>query len=571
MRMTSAGRSNASEILQADAPMTGAARLSRASHRRARLGFGAVGVLLAASALAAATSVAATPPTVTEAFSSTGAEQLFTVPAGVTSVRVQVIGGAGHAATSSGYELSPSPGGVGAEVAGTLPVTPGETLYVEVAAGNLNQGGQAGAGGGEGGGASDVRTVPTASTGSLESRLLVAGGGGGAGGAYDEGSGGRGGDAGTSGGGGAGGGPIENVSNSGGGAGTLTGGGLGAAICEAPNAWSGGNGALGLGGGGGASVVLSNTGGGGGGAGYWGGGGGEGACERSPFSGGGGGGGSSFVEEDAKSVSFGLASSSTAPSVTISYATPATATPNTSTITFAETQPLATVSAPQTITLTNDGGDPLKIAAATFADSSPALSTDHPEDFLIGSSSCSSPIAFDESCQLTVRFAPQGTGTRTATLQIAGNIGAGPTVITLTGTGGTLPQGAAGAAGTSGAQGVAGASGKSGSVGPAGAKGPAGPRGQRGPQGLPAVYLCHPRQRHGKYEKACFVHVLTGAQSASRATLRRAGVVYASGTVNGPASTGSLLLSARRTVPAGSYTLVFSSKRRTTSETVTVG
>ncbi len=204
------------------------------------------------------------------------------------------------------------------------------------------------------------------------------------------------------------------------------------------------DGELGLGGGGGLAGASPASGGGGGGGGYWGGGGGEGTCEfAGPFGdgGAGGGGGSSYVEEDATSASFGLASPSTAPSVTISYATPATATSSDSSVSFPGTQPLDTVSAPQTIKLTNEGGNPLALSAETFAGSNPLLSSDHAEDFLIGSSSCLGAIGFEESCELTVRFDPQGTGTSTATLQIAGNMGAGPTVIDLSGTGGTLPAG----------------------------------------------------------------------------------------------------------------------------------
>jgi hypothetical protein len=292
------------------------------------------------------------------------------------------------------------------------------------------------------------------------------------------------------------------------------------------------------------------TGGGGGGGGYFGGGGGEGSCDFffGPFSpgGAGGGGGSSYVTEEASSSSFGLASLTTAPVVSITYATASTATPDTHAIEFPGAQPLSTVSAPQTVTLTNSGGNPLAITGETLVGSTPELATDHPEDFIVDPSGCLGVLAFEQSCKVRVRFAPQATGTRTASLKIEGNMGAGATVIALTGTGGTLPQGA---------------------TGPQGVKGARGAQGKRGPRGLTAIYTCHHRQGHGKYEKACFVEILGKKASASSATLKRAGVVYARGASNA----GHLKLRARLKVGPGLYTLVLTSKGRTTTEAVTVG
>ncbi len=566
-------RSIASEIPQAIAAKTATQRLSEPTRRRARAGLGAIGAVLAASALAAGTSAAATPPSVSETFASTGVEQSFTVPAGVTEIRVRAIGAAGEAGRVESPFSAAAPGGYGADMAGDLPVTPGEVLYVEVANKGWGGGGIGGfEGGGEGGGASDVRTVSGSSGETLESRLLVAGGGGGGGATFEEGSGGRGGDAGTPGANGFTGerfGPDGTQNSAGGGAGTLTGGGSGGARCQETGPWTGAEGVLGSGGVGGEGFASPESGGGGGGGGYRGAGGGEGSCpfdEEFGGAGGGGGGGSSYVEEDATSASFGLASPATAPSVTIGYATPATATPGVSTVSFPGTQPLDTVSAPQTIKLANEGGNPLEIGAETFADSEPALSTDDPEAFLIGSSSCMGEIAFEGSCEVTVRFDPQSTGTSTATLQIAGNMGAGPTAIDLSGTGGTLPQGSQGAAGASGSLGT---DGQKGATGPQGLRGQVGPQGARGPQGLTAEYVCHPRQGHGKYKNACFVRLVSASASkaAVKATLERKGVVYASGASGG----GQLVLPARRAVPAGRYTLVLTGRHGTSSETVTIG
>ena len=600
MTLTSVSRSRASGTLQASTPADDVRRLPRAAWRRAQIAVSVICAALVASSLAAGSASAAATAKVTETFASTGAEQSFVVPAGVTSVRVRAVGAAGEMALSSGFFQGPAPGGAGALVAGSLPVTPGEILYVEVAARGFNGGGQLGfEGGGMGGGASDVRTLSESSTETLQSRLLVAGGGGGGGGTFDEGNGGRGGDAGSPGeesSTGSGGCCGEGQHSAGGAAGTLTGGGAGGERCEAPAPWSGREGSFGIGGEGGEQAAAPETGGGGGGGGYWGGGGGEGSCPfGGPFGagGGGGGGGSSYASEEATSASFGLSSLSTEPSVSITYATPATATPDSSTIAFPGTQPLSTVSAPQTVTLTNSGGNPLEIWSETFGDSNPALASDHPEDFLIDSSSCLGEVVFEGSCQLKVRFAPQGTGTRTATLQIAGDMGAGPTSIALTGTGGALPQGPqgeTGAVGATGAKGETGATGSEGAKGDTGSQGSlgqigepgkpgaigpqglAGAKGERGPRGLTATYVCHPRRRHGRYKEACFVSVRSASKSAVKASLERRGVVYASGTFGGSAaSAGGLRLTASRKVLGGRYTLVLDSKQGTSRETVIVG
>jgi hypothetical protein len=568
MTLTSVSRSRSRGTLQASARADHAQRLSRAAWRRTRIAVSMMCAALIVSSLAAGSASAAAK--VTETFASTGAEQSFVVPTGVTSVQLRAGGGARVNAHSVTPFQGPPPAGAGALVAGSLPVTSGETLYVEVAASGFNGGGQVGfVGGGMGGGASDIRTLSESSLETLQSRLLVAGGGGGGGGTFEEGSGGRGGDAGSPGeesSTGSGGCCGEDQHSAGGAAGTLTGAGGGGARCEAPAPWSGHEGSLGIGGEGGQEGAAPETGGGGGGGGYWGGGGGEGACpDGGPFGsgGGGGGGGSSYVSEEAASASFGLASLSTEPSVSITYATPATATPESSTIAFPGTQPLSTVSAPQTITLTNSGGNPLEIWSETFGDSSPALTSDHPEDFLIDSASCLGEVAFEGSCQLKVRFAPQGTGTRTATLQIAGDMGAGPTSIALTGTGGTLPQGPPGETGATGATGAKGV---------AGMTGPKGAKGVQGPRGLTATYVCHPRRRHGSYKEACFVSVRSASKSAVKASLERKGVVYAGGTFGGFAATaGGLRLTASRKVLKGRYTLVLESKQGTSRETVTVG
>lgn len=221
-----------------------------------------------------------------QTFSFTGAVQTFTVPPGVTSITVDVKGAKG----GGGFPVLHS-GGNGGRVQGTITVTPGQVLQINVGgqggAGSANAGGTGGFNGGAqgavfpssysgggGGGASDIRVAPYA----LTDRVAIAGGGGG--GAYnystaDYDRGGPGG--GTSGGTGYGG-NAQGGQGAGTG-GTQSAGGIGgtySGYCTASN------GTLGVGGAGG----TCNNSGGGGGGGFYGGGGGVWS---------GGGGGSSFL------------------------------------------------------------------------------------------------------------------------------------------------------------------------------------------------------------------------------------------------------------------------------------
>ena len=93
----------------------------------------------------------ASAETVTKTFSYTGGEQTFEVPASVSSIEVVAVGGRGGSAF--GVE-----GGVGAVVAGTVDVTPGQTLYVEVGGNGESEeaGGEGGFNGGGRGGPAHV-------------------------------------------------------------------------------------------------------------------------------------------------------------------------------------------------------------------------------------------------------------------------------------------------------------------------------------------------------------------------------------------------------------------------------
>ncbi len=246
----------------------------------------------------------------------------YVVPAGTYLLRVVASGGAGQAGQDYNGLTSLDThfggrGGHGARVSAVLKVTPGETLYVDVAHsgdGNDQDTGHPNGGyaydvanglqyimnNGNAGGSSIVETNSSGNPCSFSrgDYLVVAGGGGGGGGADGFGGGGDGGDAGAAAdgsgqNGGNGGGSSCEYGNSGGG-GTATGaGGAGAGGCggggRGLNGVAGDGSQGGIAGGQAASEADNGAGGAGGGGWYGGGGGGNGS------GGAGGGGGSSAV------------------------------------------------------------------------------------------------------------------------------------------------------------------------------------------------------------------------------------------------------------------------------------
>lgn len=113
-----------------------------------------------------------------------------------------------------------------------------------------------------------------------------------------------------------------------------------------------------------------------------------------------------------------------------------------------------TLSPGQPITIVNTSTQSsLAFSGFSFTGQSPPAQTDHPEDFLVESSTCYVPIEPGGSCQVVVAFAPQGQGARTAILQIASDDSSSELSVALSGTGGPLPQGPGGATGPEGATG----------------------------------------------------------------------------------------------------------------------
>jgi hypothetical protein len=314
----------------------------RSKRRRLLAGIAAAGLGAGmAVAVAAGPASAAGNPACPSAASSTatsctyayaGAEQDFTVPAGVTAVTVTAVGAPGGTIPETGT------GGYGASVTATVPVPAGTTtLYAEVGGpgadnggpGGFNGGGGSGATvyapyvGGGGGGASDVRacSMSTCTLSSDDTRLVVAGGGAGGGNGPGNCGSAPGGQAGTSsvagpGAGGAGSGSCTaNPGGDGGFGGTSGGpGGPGGPGSPGSGDCNGDAGALGQGGDAPASCDPYNTGGGGGGGYYGGGGGGDGGIGA----GGGGGGGSSYWAPGATDASMTPDTTGT-PQITISW------------------------------------------------------------------------------------------------------------------------------------------------------------------------------------------------------------------------------------------------------------
>jgi hypothetical protein len=202
----------------------------------------------------------------------------------------------------------------------------------------------------------------------------------------------------------------------------------------------------------------------------------------------------------------------------------------------------------QTVSVSNLGAQSLSISGA-------ALGGNDPGDFAIVTDGCAGrTLAFEQSCAITTSFTPSTSGARSATLTLADNEPS-PTSISLSGTG-VAPNG--------GPAGAAGPAGPTGPTGPTGPAGPTGPTGSAGPAGKIELVSCKTVTKtvkvHGHKRKVsaqkCTAKLISGTATftttSAEATLRRSGVVYATGT----ADLTRLVLHTRRAVRAGRYTLV---------------
>ena len=230
--------------------------------------------------------------------------------------------------------------------------------------------------------------------------------------------------------------------------------------------------------------------------------------------------------------------------------------PGAASLTF-PTQAQSTIGAPQTLTIANaqTATAPLQITGLAFTGADPG-------DFLIGSSTCGGLVQPGQSCQVTVYFAPEAQGQRTAALDIFGNDPNSPATVGLSGTGGSLPTGA---------------------QGPQGVQGPAGPQGAPGKIELVTCKTVTRKVKgHRRKVQKCTGRLVSGTvkftivPGSVHATISRNGTVFATGaSVPEPAGGFSMVLSGRRLLTPGRYRLTLRTQRggRSTIRrtTITVG
>jgi hypothetical protein len=222
-------------------------------------------------------------------------------------------------------------------------------------------------------------------------------------------------------------------------------------------------------------------------------------------------------------------------------------------------QIVAERSVAEPLIVTNVGAQALTISGTSLGGSVAG-------DFTITADTCTGRrLAFAQNCTITVRFAPTTIGARSATVTLRDNEPT-PASIALSGTGVAPDGGPAGAQGAGGAQGLAGARGAAGPQGAAGAPGEA---------GRIRLVICRTvtvRVRGRKVKRRrCKTRLITGTATfrttgRARASLTREGRRYATGT----AGRGRLVLHARRSLPAGRYTLTLRYRRITTRRRITI-
>jgi hypothetical protein len=221
----------------------------------------------------------------------------------------------------------------------------------------------------------------------------------------------------------------------------------------------------------------------------------------------------------------------------------------------------------QTLVITNVGAQALAISGYT--------ETGSPDDFVVTDDSCRGRrLAFEQTCTITARFTPQAEGVRSATLTLDDNEPA-PASIAMSGHGfvpGSAPPGPKGA---DGAPGSTGAQGSAGTPGPAGMQGPAG---ANGAAGKVEVVTCRTVtvKVHGKKRKRkkCTVRLVSGTvkfTTAKRASLRRAGRLYATGFASRSHGRLQLRLTPLRELTRGRYVLTIRTGRHVSRQALTIG
>jgi hypothetical protein len=176
-------------------------------------------------------------------------------------------------------------------------------------------------------------------------------------------------------------------------------------------------------------------------------------------------------------------------------------------------QPAGTISAGQSVVVSNEGDRPLAISGVRIV----AGDAGSEGEFLIAADACTrAEIAPGGSCSVLVRFAPaRADATARAALEFETNTADRVHAVPLAATSIPLPLGQDGADGADGAPGPAGPVGP---VGPAGAPGPVGPKGDKGDKGdTPEIEV---RCRLVNHRRAVRCTVTAQGEGASRARLK---------------------------------------------------
>ena len=195
-------------------------------------------------------------------------------------------------------------------------------------------------------------------------------------------------------------------------------------------------------------------------------------------------------------------------------------------------QPLGTLSSPRTLNVFSSGDRALRVRDVFTGGAAR-------HDFVVVGDGCSGrAVPVGSSCPITVRFAPEATGAREASLAFATNDPNTPAfAIRLQGTGGGLPAGAPGA------------------TGPAGPPGPGGPLGA---DRAPLVAAFASERHRGRRGKRLRIRYVVTVAADVTLELRRGGRVVsrASGTAVPGRNTIALRLPAKR----GGYSLALTAR-----------
>ncbi len=223
--------------------------------------------------------------------------------------------------------------------------------------------------------------------------------------------------------------------------------------------------------------------------------------------------------------------------------------------------------------------DVTNIGVQALAITTAKLEGADPGDFAITADSClQRGLPTGQSCTISVRFTPSTTGTREATIALSDNEPSA-TNFALTGTGvaaNSGPTGPTGPTGPIGPTGPTGPTGSTGSPGQAGANGTNGATGAQGPAGKVELITCVRVKKGGKIQQTCQAKQgaspikFTGTGTKVAAALSRGKVTYATGFALDSGAQTQLLLSPRREIGQGRYTLTVKRANRLLRETITI-